>query len=368
MDREVNRKIITRDDGRIMKKKKHQQIRFMTTAILVMIALFTYMLILVTNIQGNARVINYTGIIRGATQRLVKNELYDIEEDEEIHRLDQILTGLKTGESEFEIKALDDKLFQSRLSNLMVKWDELKVIITAARADARIKYRLHEDSEIYFHLANDTVYAAERYTQKLTQKLKYMEVLIFINISLILLSLVFQIAGEVKENRKLKSIAFTDPNTSLPNKRSCEMKLSQKYDSDAQSVCCFMFDLNCLKAVNDSLGHASGDLLIKSFADLLRQCAPPEMFVGRLGGDEFIGICEDMTHKEISDFLNRLKEETCHLNRTQMRSGMMLSFSAGYATSLNYPHLSIRELMEFADSEMYKNKAVFKRAKEKTIV
>lgn len=351
-----------------MKKKKYQQIRFMAAAIIVMIALFTYMLILVSSIQGNARVINYTGIIRGATQRLVKNELYDIEDNEEIKRLDEILIGLKTGKSAFDLKALESRLYQDRLSHLMVKWEELKEVIYDTREDDRVKSRLYEDSEAYFILADDTVNAAELYAHDLTLKLKYLEVLMIINISLVLFSLILQIAGEVKENRRLKSFAYTDPNTGLPNKRSCEFKLSQKFDFDKSNICCFMFDLNGLKRVNDSLGHAEGDILINSFAEVLKRSASPEMFIGHIGGDEFIGIAEHMSHPEIRDFLDRLSEETCQLNSFQMISGIELSFSSGYASSLNYPHLSVRELMQLADSEMYKNKAIYRRAKARTII
>lgn len=350
-----------------MKNKKSSQIRFMFFAIMVMIALFAYMLIMISSIQGNARVINYTGIIRGASQRLVKNELYGMKDDEEILRLDKILIGLKTGESEFQLKALNNSTYQESLDHLMVEWDQLKNAIYDFRTDEKKKSKLYMESEAYFHLADDTVNHAEMYDQELTRKLEYLEVLIIINISLILFSLLSEFAGEVRENRKLKSIAFTDPNTGLPNKRSCELRLSQKHDFESENVCCFMFDLNNLKAVNDSLGHAAGDILINSFAQVLRLSAPAHMFTGRLGGDEFIGVCEDMTQGEIQDFMDRLYEETRISNSRQVSSGIELSFASGYASSVRYPHLTMRELMAVADEMMYKNKAAKKKADKRTI-
>lgn len=349
-----------------MKKNKHRHIRIMTAAIIVMMVLFAYMLQLVNSIQGNARVINYTGMVRGATQRLVKNELYGMKDDEEIHRLDEILLGLKTGEGDFQIKALDNTLFQDRLSHLMVNWDELKELIYDARQDSSRRNELLEESEIYFYLADDTVSAAEKYASDLTLKLKYLEVLMIINILLLLSSLLTQITEEVRENRRLNSYAFTDPNTGLPNKRSCEMRLNKKPDSE--NVCFFMFDLNSLKAVNDSLGHAAGDLLIISFAEVLRRSAPAQMFVGRLGGDEFIGICEDMTPIEISEFFDRLETSTDHLNSTERRAKIALSFASGYATSMDHPHLSNRELMASADKDMYEKKAAFKKSEARTFI
>ncbi len=49
-------------------------------------------------LQGNARVINYAGVVRGATQRLIKQELLHKPNDELIRQLDSIITELLTGE------------------------------------------------------------------------------------------------------------------------------------------------------------------------------------------------------------------------------------------------------------------------------
>ena len=51
-----------------------------------------------------------------------------------------------------------------------------------------------------------------------------------------------------------------------------------------------MFDMNNLKQINDSLGHAAGDSAIQNFARMLRLSVPEHYFVGRFGGDEFLVI------------------------------------------------------------------------------
>ena len=58
--------------------------------------------------QGNARIINYTGVVRGATQRLVKQEINGFPNDALIDRLDGILQGLSTGEGQDNLTRLDD--------------------------------------------------------------------------------------------------------------------------------------------------------------------------------------------------------------------------------------------------------------------
>ena len=58
--------------------------------------------------------------------------------------------------------------------------------------------------------------------------------------------------------------------------------------------------LPSLEIHNDNFGHFVGDALITSFASLLRRYMPESMFVGRFGGDEFIGIMDDTNECEIN--------------------------------------------------------------------
>ena len=70
---------------------------------------------LIDDLQGNARVVNYIGIVRGATQRLVKKELNHEPDDNLIKHLDKILDGLSNGSDEFDLIKLESQQFQSLL-------------------------------------------------------------------------------------------------------------------------------------------------------------------------------------------------------------------------------------------------------------
>ncbi|MFR5077674.1 MAG: hypothetical protein ACLTDX_06375 [[Clostridium] innocuum] len=61
---------------------------------------------LIEDLQGNARVINYIGIVRGATQRLIKKELQHDPDDQLIKQLDDILQGLSNGSRELDRSSL----------------------------------------------------------------------------------------------------------------------------------------------------------------------------------------------------------------------------------------------------------------------
>ncbi len=65
---------------------------------------------LIDDLQGNARVINYIGIVRGATQRLIKKELNHLPDDELIQSLDHILSGLSSGCGDLNLRKLESQL------------------------------------------------------------------------------------------------------------------------------------------------------------------------------------------------------------------------------------------------------------------
>lgn len=74
--------------------------------------------------MANARIINYSGLVRGATQRLVKEEMNDKPDDELIVQLDGIIYDLQTGKGDFGLTKNNDKEFQRQLSELNGVWKQ----------------------------------------------------------------------------------------------------------------------------------------------------------------------------------------------------------------------------------------------------
>lgn len=119
----------------------------------------------INHLQGNARVINYTGIVRGATQRLIKQELNHTPNDELIQKLDEIITELAEGHGNNHLIILPDKKYQDLLKQLRNDWSEIKKEIIRYRGGADSQH-LYDLSEKYFELADITVSAAEEYSEK----------------------------------------------------------------------------------------------------------------------------------------------------------------------------------------------------------
>lgn len=159
----------------------------------------TVSILSIHNLQGNARVINYAGVVRGATQRLIKQELNHTPNDQLIVRLDGIITELRTGKGEEALIRLNNEEFQSLMDRMQEDWTEIKAEITLVRQgkDGETLYLLSEE---YFELADRTVYAAEKYTE---QSVRSAELgLAFLSLGILFLAALLAWYGSVQNRRQ----------------------------------------------------------------------------------------------------------------------------------------------------------------------
>ncbi len=105
-----------------------------------------------------------------------------------------------------------------------------------------------------------------------------------------------------ERTRQLRHLADHDELTALPNRRQLTFYLDLTLERAARAgsrVGVFFLDLDNFKTINDSMGHAYGDLVLQAIAQRLLQAIPPGAFAARLGGDEFTVIFEASTAKEL---------------------------------------------------------------------
>ncbi len=102
---------------------------------------------------------------------------------------------------------------------------------------------------------------------------------------------------------ELQHMAHHDPLTGLPNRTVFEQRLHQAVDraADGEFVAIMLLDLDRFKAVNDTLGHASGDILLAAVAKRLRTNLKKHDTVARIGGDEFAIVLVDLPDLAVVD-------------------------------------------------------------------
>jgi len=98
-----------------------------------------------------------------------------------------------------------------------------------------------------------------------------------------------QLAGERAEARAMRELAYRDPLTGLHNRRKLELDLAEltARRSGSTGALLAVIDVDGLKSLNDTLGHAAGDDLLRRFAAGFARAAGPEGRAYRISGDEF---------------------------------------------------------------------------------
>ena len=346
-----------------LKNKKSRNIIGIIQSCLIfaLVILVIFMMIQINRLQGTARVINYAGLVRGATQREVKLEITGSQNDELIKYLDDILSGLKYQDGNYDLIKLQDKEYQDKLQVQIDYWNKIKKEIEAVRSSGYENTDIVNMSETYFKLADDTVSAAENYSEKIATKIRTIELLSALDMLCLVILIIVQTIMAMKmarQNKLLEQRAYTDARTGLPNRSACKEILNNN-EIISSPTACIIFDLNNLKFINDTMGHSAGDRLIMDFARLLRSVIPDKHFVGRYGGDEFMAVIYHTSKTEIEELLQGLSREKDRWNNNENQ--IPIDYACGWAHSTDEGTCTLQMLLDKADSDMYENKQLCKK-------
>ena len=125
-------------------------------------------------------------------------------------------------------------------------------------------------------------------------------------------------------------------------------------EADSSPLAVFFVDLDRFKSVNDSLGHAAGDQLLRIVAYRVRQGAGPGALLARLGGDEFIVVIHPVMGSSeacaVGERIRRALATPTHLE------GRDLNITASIGVALSSPGNTSSDLLRHADSAVYKAK------------
>ena len=101
------------------KKKKSSMIQVSIGVLAVILAiLIIIMMGIVSDIQGTARIVNYTGLVRGETQRIIKLEVAGEQDDAMIQEVRSFIDGLRNGNTKLNLVYLNDTDFQNKMQEL----------------------------------------------------------------------------------------------------------------------------------------------------------------------------------------------------------------------------------------------------------
>jgi diguanylate cyclase (GGDEF)-like protein len=180
------------------------------------------------------------------------------------------------------------------------------------------------------------------------------EALLFtISIAFILLAM----AKERTEHRH-KTAALVDPLTGISNRRAFlqdgEMRLKRQ-STDPRPTAVMLLDLDNFKSINDRFGHAIGDRVLQTFAEIAGNCMRRMDLFGRLGGEEFASLLTDTTREKAIAVAEQIR--TSFANATCEVDGRPVVATVSIGIVISYDAvLDISALLAQADHALYRAK------------
>jgi diguanylate cyclase (GGDEF)-like protein len=149
--------------------------------------------------------------------------------------------------------------------------------------------------------------------------------------------------------------AYHDSLTGLPNRVAFRERLADSLETNtAGEVAVLLMDLDGFKEVNDTLGHVTGDAVLREVGRRLMSFSGPQSLVGRLGGDEFaVLLCSASDHLDVEATTHQVMSS---INQPLAVEGLMLDIRASMGVALAPRHGRSREatnLLRHADVAMY---------------
>ncbi len=164
-----------------------------------------------------------------------------------------------------------------------------------------------------------------------------------------------EIAERKKIEARIRYLSFHDTLTQLYNRAYLEEEMERLDTKRQLPISVIMADLNGLKKTNDTHGHAAGDDMLKSAAEVFKKSCRKEDLIARWGGDEFVVFLPNADKAEVLSICERITRNSSGI----YVKGMPVSIACGSSTK-NTPEKPLASVMLEAEENMYKHKFVMK--------
>lgn len=155
----------------------------------------------------------------------------------------------------------------------------------------------------------------------------------------------------MRRKKEIVYLSYHDQLTGLYNRRFFEEELKRIDTKENLPLTIVMGDLNGLKLINDSFGHAMGDEIIKRVGRIISSEGAKAGISARLAGDEFVMILPKTKALEAEEVINKIKEV---IEREKIES-IDISVSFGYGCKY-YEHEEVEGIFKIAEDSMYEKK------------
>ena len=161
------------------------------------------------------------------------------------------------------------------------------------------------------------------------------------------------------KNRQLEEMALTDPLTGLANRRAIDIWITRQLSAAARHdfpIWVAICDLDHFKKVNDTYGHEAGDMVLKTFAQILKSNTRQSNICGRHGGEEFLNIITHVERDNSVIAFERIRKQMENQKFTFNNQTFSVTTSMGIAGFRGTRPPAFADLLAQADQALYSAK------------
>ncbi len=161
------------------------------------------------------------------------------------------------------------------------------------------------------------------------------------------------------KSQKLEEAARTDSLTGLPNRRAIEDWAAKQLRGAARHrfpMWVVLGDIDNFKTINDTFGHDAGDIVLKTFAEVLRKITRASDISGRLGGDEFLLVITHVEAEQVEVAVDRFREQFAALSFPLQGQSVRVTASFGVTGVQTSEPQDFNAMLRKADQMLYEAK------------
>lgn len=166
-----------------------------------------------------------------------------------------------------------------------------------------------------------------------------------------IVGIVSNVTERIFMEKKVEELSVLDGLTGVYNRNYLKHRIEEKKKKLKYPFTVIMSDCNYLKKVNDEFGHEYGDIMLRTVAKILKEELPEECTIIRMGGDEFMILCNGISEENAVDLMKHIREVL------KKKSGKRIPLSLAMGCcSVESKDFSLEDVYREADRRMYENK------------
>jgi diguanylate cyclase (GGDEF)-like protein len=161
-------------------------------------------------------------------------------------------------------------------------------------------------------------------------------------------------------SKQMENLSLTDSLTGLKNRRGFEANTEDKFNElvkKGKRPGVLYCDVDRLKYINDTFGHAEGDFIIKQTAKVLNRFFFHDEVIARIGGDEFIVFIDDVDNLTMQQILDDIEEFTSEINK-KINKPYEYKLSFGISSYSSQSKDTLGKIIKEADQKLYQRRKI----------